>query len=156
MSHISKSKISKSTLLAFLLIISFASHLPAKDAIFNKDGIAILGYDPVSYFTEKKAKLGDKKFKFLWKGSTWLFSSQEHLELFKKTPEIYAPKYGGYCAYGLSKGQFAKVDPTSWKVIDHKLYLNYNHKINQRWANQLSKNIKKGDQHWLNLKGEFK
>ena len=62
----------------------------------NSDGIAIKGFDTVAYFTEGKPVKGDEQFQFQWSGAKWLFSSREHLELFKAAPEKYAPQYGGY------------------------------------------------------------
>jgi len=59
-------------------------------------GLAIEGYDPIAYFTERKPLKGSKEFTYKWMGATWRFASAEHLDLFKSNPETYAPQYGGY------------------------------------------------------------
>jgi len=69
----------------------------AKDPVnTNFSGVAVKGYDPVAYFTEAKPVKGKAKFEYRWQGAKWRFSRAKHLELFKATPEKYAPQYGGY------------------------------------------------------------
>lgn len=62
----------------------------------DRNGIAIKGYDPVAYFTLNRPVPGKETYQFQWNGAKWLFSSEEHLELFQKKPVKYAPQYGGY------------------------------------------------------------
>src|SRR5207249_4670266 len=54
---------------------------------FTRDGegVALQGYDVVSYFDERAEK-GNKKLSFEYGGVTWLFSSAEHRELFSQNP----------------------------------------------------------------------
>jgi YHS domain-containing protein len=91
--------------------------------------LAIDGYDPVAYFTEAKPIRGNTRFEFKWKGAKWFFSNAENLQLFTADPEKYAPKYGGYCAYAVSQGNTARIDPKAWKVVGSSLYLNFSLKI---------------------------
>jgi len=74
--------------------------LPAAWAVeqVNTDtrGFAIKGYDPVAYYTQGKPLKGTETFTYEWMGAEWLFASAEHLDLFKSSPEKYAPQYGGY------------------------------------------------------------
>ena len=108
--------------------------LSAKEKVFTKNGAAISGYDTVSYFTEGKAIQGNKKFSIEHNGATWQFVSEENLKLFKANPKKYLPEYGGYCAYGLGDGGYlAPVDPTAFKILDGRLFLNYSHSINKKW-----------------------
>ena len=88
--------------------------------------VAIKGYDPVAYFTEEKAMQGSKDISHRWLGAVWNFSSEEHKSLFAESPVKYAPQYGGYCAGGLAYGDSTvNIDPEAWRIIDGKLYLNY-------------------------------
>ncbi len=98
----------------------------AVDAV-NKDGksVAIKGYDAVAYFRQGAPVKGSPAFKQQWMGATWLFSSAEIRDLFAADPDKYAPRYGGYCAYAVSEGHTASIDPEAWKIVDGKLYLNY-------------------------------
>ena len=88
--------------------------------------VAIKGYDPVAYFTVSKAVKGSEKYSHRWLGATWRFSSPEHQNSFQATPAKFAPQYGGYCSDGVAYGQAtANIDPEAWRIIDGKLYLNF-------------------------------
>jgi YHS domain-containing protein len=90
----SKSVLITAIILAAMLSAAYASSLPKINV--DSQGRAIKGHDTVAYFTMGKPVMGDKKFSYQWNGATWLFSSEEHLNLFKNAPEKYAPQYGGY------------------------------------------------------------
>lgn len=119
-----------------------------KSPIFQTDNGAIKGYDPVSYFKRGEALKGSEEYSFKWESATWYFSSQENLKAFKSDPEKYVPQYGGYCSYAVAKGYTAKVDPTSWKIIEGKLYLSYNQSIKKNWEHHLDKYIEDADVNW--------
>jgi YHS domain-containing protein len=88
--------------------------------------VAIKGYDPVAYFTEERAVKGSENFSHTWLGADWNFSSEKHKKLFSENPVQYAPQYGGHCSDGLAYGQTTtNIDPEAWRIIDGKLYLNY-------------------------------
>jgi YHS domain-containing protein len=137
--------------MSFLLFISLAS-LAQKSEIFNTSDGAIHGYDPVAYFNDHKPVKGDKKYSLSWMTATWYFSSQKNLEMFKGNPQMYAPQYGGYCAYGLAKGHKATTDPQAWTIIDGKLYLNYDKDVQGSWNKKQTEYIKTADKLWPELK----
>lgn len=114
----------------------------------GRDGIAIKGYDPVAYFTKGRPLKGEQRFEYEWNGGKWRFASQEHLDLFKNDPEKYAPRYGGYCAYAVSQGTTADIDPGSWRIVDGKLYLNLNPEVQVLWEQDIPGYIKKADRNW--------
>ncbi|MDV3350419.1 YHS domain-containing (seleno)protein [Leptothoe sp. LEGE 181152] len=117
-------------------------------AVFAEDNVAIRGADPVAYFTEGDYTPGSEEFTHDWEGATWQFASAENRDLFAANPEEYAPQYGGFCAYAVSQGNTAPIEPTAWKIVDGKLYLNYNDKIQQRWAKDIPGYIAKADTNW--------
>ena len=115
------------------------------------DGIALEGYDPVSYFSNDP-KEGKSSIQYTYKGVTYRFANAANLQAFKSNPEKYEPAYGGWCAYAMgASGEKVKIDPETFKVINGKLYLFYNFWGNNTlkdW-NKDEKNLKaKGDQHW--------
>jgi YHS domain-containing protein len=120
--------------------------------IFISDGAAVKGYDVVAYFSEKKPVKGDKQFTHQWKGADWLFASKQNLELFKASPEKYAPQYGGYCAYGTSRGYKATTSPDAFTIINGKLYLNYNLQVRNTWDKDRQAFIEKADNNWPGIK----
>lgn len=135
-----------------LLFISFSFFCKSQDypeAIYISNGIAIGGYDPVGYFNESRAVKGSKEFSYKWKDATWYFVSNDNLNAFKANPEKYAPQYGGYCAWGMSNGYKAKVDPlNAWTINNGKLYLNYSKSIKGKWLPEKDELIKKADANW--------
>jgi len=114
----------------------------------TSDGVAIKGYDPVAYFIDRKPVKGRGEFEYVWMGAKWHFSSADHRDLFVKNPEKYAPQYGGYCAYAVSRGSTADIDPEVWTLVAGKLYLNLSKKIRDKWSKDIPGNIKKADEKW--------
>ncbi len=112
---------------------------------------AVSGYDAVAYFTQGEPAKGSNDFQTEYKGVAWKFASQENLDLFKADPEKYAPQYGGYCAYAVAQGTTASADPLQWKIVDEKLYLNYNADIRKRWEQDIPGYIVKANSNWPKL-----
>ena len=85
--------------------------------------LALKGYDPVAYFTEKRAMAGSAQFRHEWDGATYQFASAKHLELFKADPDRYLPQYSNLCAASVAKGAKVQGQPEYWMVQDGRLYL---------------------------------
>ena len=119
-----------------------------KSRVFATDGIAINGFDPVGYFTEAKAVKGTAAHASDWEGAQLLFASAENQAMFEADREKYAPKYGGYCAFAVSKGSTASTDPEAWTVHNDRLYLNYSVNVRSVWREDVVGNISKADANW--------
>lgn len=133
------------------LAISFAACAKTENVkIVNTttENVAIKGFDTVAYFAESGAVKGDPKFEFVWNGAKWFFANAENLEKFKANPEQFAPQFGGYCSFAVSKGYTADGDPNAWKVVDGKLYLNYNQKVKEMWEAEQQQRITDGEKNW--------
>lgn len=124
-----------------------------KSGLFNykSSGVAIRGTDTVAYFTEGKPVQGSDDFTTQWKGATWKFSSQKHLDLFVESPEKYAPQYGGYCAYGVTQNYLVKIEPENWTIVDGKLYLNFNDSVQKKWDADIKGYIDDADKKFQGL-----
>ena len=131
-------------------IIAAPAALAEKPSIHTGlfDDLAVGGYDPVAYFTTGKPTEGKKTFEHKFKDATWRFASAENLAAFKANPDKYAPQYGGYCAWAAAQGYTAKGDPKAWKLVDGKLYLNYDANIQKKWEADIPGFIAKGDANW--------
>ncbi len=127
-----------------------------KAAAVNKgsDGVTLKGYDPVAYFSENQPVQGKPEFSTDYNGATWHFASKENRDAFVKEPEKFAPQYGGYCAWAVSHGYTADTDPQTGKVVDGKLYLNYNPGVAKTWDENIPKYIADGDKNWNDLAGK--
>lgn len=112
------------------------------------EGVAVGGYDPVAYFTQGKPMKGSADHSLMHEGAEWRFSSADNKALFAANPAKYAPKYGGYCAYAVSQGYTAKGEPEVWKIVDDRLYLNFNNGVQRRWEKDIPGHISKADGNW--------
>lgn len=128
----------------------------APDIFADRNGLAIRGTDPVAYFTEEKPVRGSAEFEYEWMGSTWRFASAENRDLFSENPDQYAPQYGGYCAYAVANGYTASIDPNAWRIVDGKLYLNFNRRVQNLWQQDIPGHIAKGDANWPAALNEFR
>ena len=114
----------------------------------NRGRSAIDGYDPVAYFTKGGPLRGSPKITAEWNGATWRFVNAEHRDRFAAEPARFAPKFGGYCAWAMSQGYVALIDPKAWRIVEERLYLNYSVSILKRWERDLDRNIAAGDRNW--------
>jgi YHS domain-containing protein len=119
---------------------------------FERNGLAIDGYDPVAYFAEQKPVKGSPEFRADFQGSTFQFASAAHRDAFAADPFKYAPQYGGYCAYGMARGYKASIDPAAFTVVSHKLYLNYSEAVRAQWLSDIPGYIRKADANWPEVK----
>ncbi len=116
--------------------------------VFTTSQGAIDGFDPVAYFQDGKPMRGSEAYTLEWKGATWSFSSEEHRRMFETKPEKYAPEYGGYCAYGMSEGYLAPIDPEAWTIVDERLFLNFDPGVRANWRETKDYRIPRADEHW--------
>jgi YHS domain-containing protein len=136
-----------------------SSAASAADPVFveaTTDGgrAAIRGYDPVAYHLIGAPVLGSAQFTHEWRGASWRFASAANRDAFAKDPERYAPQYGGYCAFGTSRGYKVSTQPDQFAVVGGKLYLNYNAGVMQAWDKDRPYYIGKADANWTTLAEE--
>jgi YHS domain-containing protein len=110
--------------------------------------LAVGGYDTVAYFKAGKPVKGAEQFATEYKGATWRFASADNLAAFKANPTAFAPQYGGYCAWAISQNYTASGDPLVWKIVNNKLYLNYDRTVQANWEKDIPGFIAKADKNW--------
>ncbi len=122
----------------------------------NDKGVIIDGYDPVAFFTEKKAVHGDNKYQTTYAGAVYYFVSDKNLKNFVKNPEKYAPQYGGFCAMAMSMGHLQLIDVNLFQVVDGKLYLQRNAKAVGMWKKMGPKMvIMKANENWPKVQEKY-
>lgn len=142
-------KVTRRTTLALLAATAASPVFAAKPEVFvGNGGFAINGYDPVGYFNMSKPVEGSTAHQSQYMGATFLFANAENKATFDAAPADYAPQYGGYCAYAVSKGYTAKTDPNAWSVVDNKLYLNYSRTVRALWKRDIPGHIASADANW--------
>jgi len=137
--------------LATMAVSAGASPVLADDSIDTGyfGGIAIMGYDPVAYFTDGRAVKGNEKYSYDWLGTPWHFANRKHQEMFASEPIKYAPQYGGYCAAEVVGGSVTvNIDPEAFKIIDGKLYLIYDKTHADTFAAHADDLVPKASANW--------
>lgn len=135
--------------LAFLFLLAPTLSGFAQNLLnLNRNGVAVKGYDPVGYFTDGKALKGDPQFQSTHAGAIYLFATADHKETFDKEPEKYAPQFGGYCAWAVSQGYTANIDPEAFQIVDGRLLLQYSLDVRKNFSKDTSGNLKKADINW--------
>lgn len=114
----------------------------------NDQGVIIEGYDPVAYFTDNKAVMGNKQYKISYQGAAYWFASAEHASLFKMDPAQYAPQYGAFCGYAVSIGKLRPVYPAIFQIEDGRLILQHTREAYDLFNKDLAQNTIKADQNW--------
>jgi len=128
--------------------LMLASQLAFAGEFFEVDGVALRGYDPVAYFELGKPTPGLMPLRHEFRGSVFLFASEANQKKFAADPEKYAPQYGGFCALGTANGYKVKTEPDAFKVVDGKLYLNYNRKVLDMWTQDQAGYISRANKNW--------
>lgn len=143
--------------LAVAAAATFALPAFAGPQFVDETGFAVSGYDVVSYRSLEQGPLGQSQpepakgraeITAEWNGATWAFASEENRSEFLSDPERYAPQYDGHCAYGVSKGGKVPGNPTLWRIVDDKLYLNITKNVVGFWEEDIPGNIDLAQGNW--------
>lgn len=142
----------KSILATAVLALALASTASAKTLVnVDRSGVGIKGYDPVAYFTENKAVKGDAQFQSQAGGVTYYFASAENKSAFDANPAKYEPQFGGFCAWAVSQGYTAPIDPNAFQIVHGRLLLQYSLKVRQDFGADTEGNLKKADANWPSI-----
>ncbi|HLP64959.1 YHS domain-containing (seleno)protein [Flavobacterium sp.] len=142
----------KKIIFILIALLSITTQAQKSTEYNQEKGIALQGFDPVAYFETAKALKGTKEFSVTHNGVVYQFSSEKNKTLFLSNPIQYEPQYGGYCAYGMSNGYKAPIEPEAFTIVDGKLYLNYNLKVKEMWLKEQSARIEKANKNWEEVK----
>lgn len=130
---------------------AFAEKPPVYTALLSNVGVS--GYDLVAYFTDGRPVRGTAQFKTTHQGIEYRFASAEHLAAFRASPARYLPQYGGYCAWAVSQNYTASANPNNWRIVEGRLYINYNDEIQTRWEGDIPGHIRSANANWPGVLG---
>jgi len=139
-----------------LLLLAIGLALPVfsqTKTLLNLDnaGVAIQGYDPVAFFTDHKPVKGNPEIPARHNGAIYYFASKEHRDLFKADPAKYEPVFGGYCAFGVSKGKLVEIDVNAFQIVNDRLILQYSKDVRDNFNKDTQGNLKKAESNWPGL-----
>ena len=129
-------------------IVAGAAAYQTSPVNVSRGDLALQGYDAVAYWTSGQPTRGSTSFEHRWNDAVWRFSTAANRDQFAKDPARYVPEFGGYCAYAVSRGYTADIDPNAWRIVDGRLYLNYSKRVQKLWEEDVPGNITKGRQNW--------
>jgi len=120
----------------------------------DSKGVILKGYDAVAFFKQGKPVKGNPAIESTYQGATYLFASSADKDDFANDPEKYAPKYGGFCAYGVANGVLVDIEgPDAFTVFKGKLYFCGNQTALKSFKSNIDSNIEKADTNWRQLTG---
>lgn len=145
--------------MAVILLVSSLSWTKPTENI-DHNGLALKGYDPVSYFHSGKAQKGNQKFNFQYNHVTYWFIDNVNKQEFLTNPRKYEPQFGGWCAYAVANSKSkVDIDPQSFLIQDGRLLLFYNGlwgDTRKKWIGTKNQDamsfLKQADLHWPEVK----
>jgi YHS domain-containing protein len=150
----------KISALALALTTGMIGAAFAGDQYVDKTGFAVSGYDVVSYFDLPQSDIGQPQqspqpgsaaITAEYNGAVFAFATEANRDRFMANPEAFAPQYDGHCAYGVSKGGKVPGNPTLWRIVDGKLYLNITKNVVGFWEEDIPGNLTKSESNWGGL-----
>lgn len=150
----------KMTTLALALGTAMIGSAFAGEQYVDGTGFAVSGYDVVSYFDLPQSSVGQPQTAPLagkaaltadYNGAKFAFASEENRSRFLANPAAFVPQYDGHCAYGVAKGGKVPGNPTLWRIVDGKLYLNITKNVVGFWEEDIPGNLKKSTGNWPKL-----
>jgi hypothetical protein len=114
-------------------------------------GLAIGGFDPVSYFTDARPVAGQPGFEASGAGAVWRFRNEGNRAFFVRHPEIYSPQFGGYDPTGVARGVAVAGNPRFWLVAGQRLFLFGRAESRDAFAADPVRFAKEAKQHWPGL-----
>ncbi|MEH6523167.1 YHS domain-containing (seleno)protein [Sulfitobacter sp.] len=148
------------TIAAAATALSFASAAFAGDQYIDETGFAVSGYDVVAYFSLPQNPVGQKQTAPVegnksitaeHNGAKFAFSTEANRATFVANPDKYVPQYDGHCAYGVAKGGKVPGNPTLWRILDDKLYLNITKNVVGFWEEDIPGNLNLSTTNWPSL-----
>jgi hypothetical protein len=114
----------------------------------RNSGLAINGFDPIAYFTNRAALLGKGQYEHRHAGAVWRFRNQGNRDAFAADPEVYMPRFGGYDPVGISRGAANPGDPRLWMIVSNRLFLFYTPENQAAFANDSTRIVAAADTQW--------
>jgi YHS domain-containing protein len=140
--------------LALIFVLLTATYAFAAEKFLNnlnKDGVALDGHDAVAFFTQGKPVKGNPEVQSIYRGARYYFSSAENKKSFDADPAKYEPQFGGYCAYGVSKGGLYEVELDAFQIVNGRLLMQYNKEARDEFNKDPQGRLKMADSNWPKL-----
>jgi YHS domain-containing protein len=138
----------KCAIILTLLLLSVTAQAQKRLVNTDKQGLALKGHDPVAFFTQGRPVAGDYRYESSYNGTRYRFASAENKKLFDTDPARYVPQFGGFCAYGVSRGYAVDVELDAFQIVDGRLLMQYDKSVRDRFNQDTEGNLKRADANW--------
>jgi hypothetical protein len=118
-------------------------------------GLAIEGFDPVAYFVDARALVGQETFEASEAGVVWRFRNEGNRASFLAHPEIYGPRFGGYDPIDLARGVTVAGNPRFWLISGQRLFLFSREQNRDAFAADPSRFLQEANQRWPALQQDL-
>jgi YHS domain-containing protein len=125
--------------------------------IYERDNVAMGGYDLVAYVMDNDALPGNEAFSTEYQGVTFYFTRSSYKDEFLRSPEKYLPAFGGFCGYEMAKnGERVGSEPTVWIVQDGRLiFFSDNDELEGKhkaeWVVNRKEFMKRATENWIEM-----
>ncbi|MEM8576912.1 MAG: YHS domain-containing (seleno)protein [Pseudomonadota bacterium] len=143
--------------------LALATSAFAGEQYIDETGFAVSGYDVVAYFDLPQNPVGQDQpapvagnagITAEHNGATFAFASEENRARFLENPDAFVPQYDGHCAYGVAKGGKVPGNPTLWRIVDDKLYLNITPVVVGFWEEDIPGNLTLSEGNWPGIESD--
>lgn len=149
----------KSVLGIFVTLASLAVMMPGLSTATTSNryvinpatGIAMFGYDLVSYFTDQESLVGQEAFEIEWDENYWYFTSAANADRFLEAPHAFLPKFNGYGAHAVALGRLAQGNPAIWALYENQLFFFHSISARNKWVENPAHYVEDGKLQWHKL-----
>ena len=111
-------------------------------------GLAIYGYDPVAYFTDGAARMGQPNLELTYAGAAWRFHNEGNRAAFAKDPRVYMPQYGGHDPVAIAGNVARAGHPDVWAIHNGRLFLFYSDDARRQFDADPAQMAQQADVNW--------
>jgi hypothetical protein len=127
--------------------------MAAEPVVINRyTGLAINGYDPVSYFVDGAPRLGRPDLELRFGGVSWRFVNEGNMAAFAADPDVYAPRFGGHDPVAIVRGAATPGHPVLWLIAENHLYLFYSTEARAAFANDPETGVEAAERYWPDVR----
>jgi YHS domain-containing protein len=130
------------------LLGSTAAHRPNFLLNVDQAALALQGYDPVAFFADGKPVRGNPVIQTDYRGARYQFVSQANKAIFDRKPARFEPQFGGYCAFGVTRGQLVTIAVEAFQVINGRLLLLSGETARDDFNKNPTQNLFLADEKW--------
>ena len=135
---------------------SAASAATTERIVTNRySGLAIEGFDPLSYFVDGRPEMGSPEFEAPQGGVVWRFRNEGDRASFVAHPEVYGPQFGGYDPVDLARGVTVAGNPLFWLIAGSRLYLFGREENRDAFAANPAPYVKEATSRWPALEEQL-